>query len=810
MTSLMKAGLTCFLRNVHRGELMMLRITIVLCGLAAAFVLSGCASSGGSTPQTTSLAYLEVVQRYHDLKNESERRMAAGEPQTTTVLGYACLAYSKLKSYSKLFDCLTKLDKTILSGDTELQSDIKRHTSLSIAASSDARPLPHMLRAEALLELGQYREALVSGRKALELVPTVNKLGATWPPARYKFSILPVLIVAAVQANDKPLSERYTKELQSVEIEFGSGSLKYVRSNGLARAYMALGEYRKALEHLDGPGAFDKLMFSALSSSGAFNTGDSIATISEVSRLLMRAKALFAIGQTEEARRLLDEILANPRIQDVGDLYWLSLFERGQIAEVDKEQTKAIELFRKAVEIVEQQRSSLSTEASKIGFVGDKNALYARLVTVLIAKGQIAEAFDYVERSKSRALVDLLATKQDFSSRADPRSVKAMLVKLDTADLESRADISLQSGGTGGRRTLQVVRQELRSTEPELSSLVSVSSVPLEELRALIRPDETLVEFYYQGDNLYAFVIDRAGHKVVMLDGSGLVNQVQAFRKATESPQSENWAGASRALYARLWQPLEGDITAKNVIVVAHGVLHYLPFAALQRPDGSHLMDLHSLRFLPSASVLKFLKPALAQKTSSVLVFGNPDLGDRKLDLQFAEGEAVVVARLYPASRLLTRKAASETAFKQTAQAYTRIHFASHGKFQADAPLTSGLYLAGDGSNDGLLTVGELYSMNINTDLVTLSACETGLGKITNGDDVVGLTRGFLYAGSRSIVASLWSVDDKATAHLMQSFYKNLATLDKTEALRQAQIDTRQKYPHPFYWAAFQLTGRRD
>jgi CHAT domain-containing protein len=100
--------------------------------------------------------------------------------------------------------------------------------------------------------------------------------------------------------------------------------------------------------------------------------------------------------------------------------------------------------------------------------------------------------------------------------------------------------------------------------------------------------------------------------------------------------------------------------------------------------------------------------------------------------------------------------------------------------------------------------------MSLDADLVTLSACETGLGKVNNGDDVVGLTRGFLYAGSRSIISSLWSVDDKSTAVLMTAFYQNLLAADKREALRQAQIKVRGAHPHPFFWAAFQLTGRDD
>jgi CHAT domain-containing protein len=122
--------------------------------------------------------------------------------------------------------------------------------------------------------------------------------------------------------------------------------------------------------------------------------------------------------------------------------------------------------------------------------------------------------------------------------------------------------------------------------------------------------------------------------------------------------------------------------------------------------------------------------------------------------------------------------------------------------------LSSGLFLARGSEADGVLTVGDLYSLHWDADLVTLSACETGLGRVANGDDVIGLTRGFLYAGARSIVASLWQVDDAATERLMMSFYRNLETHDKREALRLAQIETRARYPQPMYWAAFQVVGR--
>jgi CHAT domain-containing protein len=161
-------------------------------------------------------------------------------------------------------------------------------------------------------------------------------------------------------------------------------------------------------------------------------------------------------------------------------------------------------------------------------------------------------------------------------------------------------------------------------------------------------------------------------------------------------------------------------------------------------------------------------------------------------------------------SRALVRSQATKRAVVDLANGFSMLHFATHGRFDAKTPLSSGLYLAKGTEADGVLTVSDLYSLRWDVDLVTLSACETGLGEIANGDDVIGLTRGFLYAGARSIVASLWEVDDAATAQLMESFYRALGTTDKREALRLAQIETRQQYPQPWFWAAFNVLGRAD
>jgi CHAT domain-containing protein len=177
-------------------------------------------------------------------------------------------------------------------------------------------------------------------------------------------------------------------------------------------------------------------------------------------------------------------------------------------------------------------------------------------------------------------------------------------------------------------------------------------------------------------------------------------------------------------------------------------------------------------------------------------------------DLAHAEAEANAIAERLPGARLLTRGRASESALRGLAGDARYVHLASHGKFQSADPLKSYLLLAPDKDNDGVLSVDEIYGLRLNADLVVLSACETGLGRGNAGDDLVGFSRGFFFAGARALLASYWAVDDAATADLMRAFYANLAGGDKIEALRRAQLDAMAARPEPFYWAAFYLAGR--
>lgn len=740
--------------------------------------------------------------RFADLERVIESKYPVPLKAPTAHLGPLCMAYSKLKRYSKLLDCLRELEARIAGGEDMLeQKDEIMQPPFFLG------PFPHLLRAEALLDFGDYDAAIKEARLGLSKIREDRGKGYYGPP-RYRFELLPIVALAQALKGDEAEARKAIQELKDVRLGFGEKIMETSREQGLARVYMALRDYSNAIDYIKrDSGAF------AFRVTGLFLGGESYKVPFELAKSLMLGKALVGSGKFQEAVETLDQLLAHPRLADQSDIQWLALVERAQLAEeYEKDLGKALELYRRAIDIFDRQRASISTEINKIGFVGDKQAVYARVIAVLMEQGRAAEAFDYVERSKSRALVDLLASRRDFSVRGkDEEKAKQILAQLTIADGESRGqDESARPGESAGLRSLEIARREIRSAAPELSTLVTVTSVSTNELKDLIGEDEALVVYYYHSKNLYAFVLSRERLQAVKLDATGLAEQVQKFRKALEQVGSQAWQSLAQVLHERLWKPIGSRVTAKRVIIVPHGALHYVPFAALQREDGSFLLDHYVMRFLPSASVLKFLKPSLAKKEEPLLAFGNPDLGDPKLDLAFAESEARALGGLYANSRVLLRRDATETSFKKLGGLYQRIHFATHGKFNSESPLDSGLYLAKDGENDGVLTVGELYSMAIDADLVTLSACETGLGKVNSGDDVVGLARGFLYAGARSIVASLWSVDDKATAELMQAFYQNLAAGSKHEALRQAQLKIRAAFSHPFFWAPFQLTGRAD
>jgi len=369
---------------------------------------------------------------------------------------------------------------------------------------------------------------------------------------------------------------------------------------------------------------------------------------------------------------------------------------------------------------------------------------------------------------------------------------------------------------------------------------MTVEPLKLAEVQQLLGPDQSLVEYFVTNDAVYIWVVerDRMKFEKVEMRRKELVGLVKALRDSIyEVRQQVTFEKASKKLYQELLQKALAHVRGKELIIVPHDVLHYVPFQALISDDGKYLIENYTISYLSSASLLKFTTAKRrAKKGKKVLAMGNPDVGDPRMSLPHAEKEVAGLSKWYAEPTVLLRGEALEGQGKRLSPRHDILHFATHAELREEDPMTSALLLARGEEEDGRLEVREVFGMKLNADLVVLSACETALGKLSRGDELVGLTRAFIYAGTPSVVASLWRVEDSSTAELMAAFHRNLQTMTKAEALRQAQLammkghepqdqgvnrgrdltTVAQRKPsrnarrgHPFFWAPFVLVGNR-
>lgn len=744
--------------------------------------------------------------QYEELWRRLEEDQARG-PMRTRDLHALCFAYFKTKRYNKLLPCLERLDANIAAGD--------RRTRLF--GLDDATPTVFLMRAEALLEMGQYEPAASQAQRALDWHQRTSS-----DDQDIVINARAVQALAAAFQDKRDAAAAYAAQLEAIPVRGPlHGDFASIKAMAIARVAMALGQYQRAYDAIAQDRAFAIHAFLDRLVSGALITGRNNWAWQELPRAYMLAKALYGMGKVAEAKAGFDQLLQVPQIRDNGEINWMILYDRGRIAEDEGKPQEAVGFYRRAIEIIEAQRSTIHTEANKIGFIGNKQDLYGRIIAALARSGDAAAALEFSERSKSRALVDLLASRGAGTLAAGASAETAALlrdIELGEADALAQMPVSATEGKAGYRSRVAQAVGRLRDSAPQLSTLVAVTPWSSDSLRQALREDETMIEYYYSDRVFAAFVADRKSVRVVMLDDRGLEQEVQALRAALAEPMELTSKAAlgrqleatylprAQALYRRLLAPILPQVKTDNLLVVAHGILHYLPFVALH--DGSrYVIERYGVRTLPSASVLRFVREGATRFPGPLLVFGNPDLGNQRYDLPQSEREARRIAAAVPETRLLLRADASRGAFQDLAPRYHFIHFASHGEFDARQPLRSGLLLAAPDPEQGRLTAAEIYGARLDAELVTLSGCETGLGAVEGGDDVVGLIRGFMYAGANSVIASLWEVDDEATAVLMIGLYGKLGSLGKRDALRRAQLETMKTYPHPFYWAAFYLTG---
>lgn len=784
---------------------------------------------------------LNVAGRHKEIVEFCESQPDLMERSSNKTLPRVCNAYFELKRFDSLFDCLDCVEKKYANGDRYAIDSPPRGPKYGYTASSgfryDASSWACHLRAEAYLQLGQFANAVDSFKKSIDLYRNGAYPGQVSTHG-YVVAEAPLVLAYAFNNEKEKALALWERVLPAMDkdhariISKNPTAFKLIPmdENGricshitiIAKTYMALKDYEEVCSTIK----VEYLKSLRDFWSRAAGRGTGIGGVFQIMPLeFMLNKARFETGRTALALEGYKRLLEMPQISYFATYYQTIMHDMGRISLDNGEVDQAIDCFARSIDTIEQQRSTINTEVSKIGFVGDKQAVYHEMVGALIATERYEEAFSYAERGKARALVDMLASKKSFSGgqRENAPQVAGLIGEWQKTEQKVIEQVASKKAkpSPGLRGFMIQKRKEFIQADPEIASLMTVSTADTAKLRELLPPDEALIEYFGSGEKFFVFCVTRNGIHGVKLDTEGLERDVRAFRGQISSPASnlrgivkkpgkcsaDNLNKKAEALYKRLFQPIEAIIHKVNITIVPHGVLHYLPFNALCSKKG-YLIDRYSIRMLPSASVMVFLKPGTQARAGGLIVFGNPDLKDSRYDLPFAEAEALAIAKERPDSKVLIRGQASETSLKKLCGQFKYVHLATHGNFNPDTPMASGLLLSRDSANDGMLTVGEIYDLSLNADLVTLSACDTALGKVANGDDVIGLTRGFLYAGANSIVSSLWKVDDKATSMLMQEFYRSLKYGDKRNALRKAQLKVKNDYlSHPFFWAAFQITG---
>lgn len=482
----------------------------------------------------------------------------------------------------------------------------------------------------------------------------------------------------------------------------------------------------------------------------------------------------------------------------------------------------AIELYKQAASIVDTHRQSISTEVDRIRFLSQSERSYKHLIPLLLRERKFDEAFEYIERSRSRAFVELLGSRGlVLRTREETDTYSKILQKRSEVDaiLDQRGLGTLQIRTAVDKMRDLYVGRPAPTESIEFRSLSTVQTASVKDVATALGNDAALVTYYLADDSLSILVLQdgEVTGSIAEIDRRRLLEATADFRfrieqaltaPATESDTSQpsDIERLGQNLFNLLWRPVADRINKPVVYIVPHGPLHYLPFAALN-DDGHYLVERHAFAVVPSATVLTFLNNKQKAGSDTALIVANPEIGHENLSLPHADKEGQAVARRVSGARLLARGAATETQVKSLAPTAGIIHFATHGIFNFQKPLESGLLLTPDRRNDGILTAREIFSLTLPGSLVVLSACQTGVNRIAPGDELIGLARALMYAGATTILASLWNVNDESTAELMREFYERLKTNSKAVALQGAQVALKKRYRQPFHWAAFQLIG---
>ncbi len=541
---------------------------------------------------------------------------------------------------------------------------------------------------------------------------------------------------------------------------------------------------------------------------------------------------------------------------------WESYLEVGNtMAQINKI-NEAIAYYKASIAIIEEIRSTIKTEELKASYFGSDKRYdaYFNLVDLLIQKKSEKletesklEIFSYLEKAKARAFLDSIELGEDPSiiSADDKSSYEENNNLAEISKLYRELLVPNQSNTTilekGNKisyleRQWEISKRLIAQRIPNVASLRYPRILDLKDVRGKINSNTAIIAFLVGKERSYGFLIGRSVFHIFSLPARKILRELVSAYISDITDRSQTDFSNGLRLYKYLIEPAGIDERIENIIIVPDDALFFLPFESLicsvRKKDW--IINHYSISYAPSISSFYEIRERrvsrLKKPNKDILIIGNPissgsainsilalQCFDRSLETAdelskyLAYGEIEEIREQFKrSSALLTGNNASEFNVKnRDLTKYKIIHFAAHGQIDNRFPLLSSIMLGKDptSSDDGLLQMREIYKMNIPVDLVVLSACQSGLGKLIRGEGIEGINRAFLSAGAASALMTLWSVHDQATAQLLGRFYVHLRSSDTVrDALRKAKLEmiASRFYSHPFYWAGFVVNGDID
>jgi CHAT domain-containing protein/Tfp pilus assembly protein PilF len=627
------------------------------------------------------------------------------------------------------------------------------------------------------------------------------------------------------------------------------------RNEGISRSYLgeaetAAGRGTEALAEFDQALALQR------------QTGD---RANEAITLHRKGEALAAAGKPAEALPLFAQSLALTGA--LGDRFSeaVTLAAQARALRALGELDRAANDAAAAIAAFESLRGRLGNPELRASFLGSRGDVYELRVDLLMrlaaarpGQGFEQAAFEASEDARARSLLDtvresgaeirkgidpaLAARQRDLERRLTLKEDRLQAL-LGRGKVDPAASKALEIESERLRADLDALDAEVRRTNPRYADLTHPGAASTKEIQALLDPGTLLLEYSLGREQGYLWALDATGQRSFVLPGREEVERAaRAFLQAVSTPGGKGRSLAGRTLSRMLLGPVAGELGERRLAIVPDGALDYVPFDALPEPgrpgSPSPLLLRHEVVELPSASVLAAERQELARRPPArelaivladpVFRPDDPRVAKRRSAspaasfdlhrLRFSRQEALGIAALAPPGAVTTKldfAADRDLALTGGLRDFRYVHFATHGVFDAERPELSGLALSQVDKEgrprEGFLRLRDVYALELSADLVVLSGCQTALGKEIRGEGLLGITRGFFYAGAPRVVASLWWIDDRATAALMARFYRAMWIdgLPPAAALRKARLAlARQpRFRDPAYWGAFVFQG---